>query len=69
MNKFISKPDDFDFILYGENTRFVIVEKREDISSHFDFKMRFYWTVTRKLVLLLLGDMENTIEVLKDNIE
>jgi hypothetical protein len=53
MDNFVDKPEDYDSVVHGE-TRFVIFEKREDISKNFYFRMRYYWKVTRKKVLSIL---------------
>lgn len=50
MTNFVDKPDDYDSIIHGES-RFVIVEKKEDISKKFFIRMRYYWKVTRKSLL------------------
>lgn len=57
MDEFVNKPDDYDYIVHGE-TRFVIVEKREDLSKNFYKRMRYYWRVTRKMVLSLLSNLQ-----------
>jgi len=51
MLEHIDKPDDFDSVIHGEDTRFVIFEKREDISKNFLFKMRKYWRVSSRILL------------------
>jgi hypothetical protein len=53
MDDFVNKPEDYDAIVHGE-TRFVIFEKREEISIGFYFRMRYYWRITRKIIFSLL---------------
>jgi hypothetical protein len=50
MEDFVDKPEDYDSVIHGE-TRFVIFEKREDVSSKFIYRMRYYWKTTRKTLL------------------
>ena len=50
MEDFVDKPEDYDSVIHGE-TRFVIFEKREDISIKFILRMRYYWKITRKTLL------------------
>lgn len=54
MIDFIEKPEDYDSVVHGE-TRFVIVEKQEDISYTFIKRMRYYWKITRKNLLFILN--------------
>jgi len=53
MRDFVEKPEDFDLIMH-DNTRFVIIEKTEEISISFLKRMKIYWGMTRKLLLLTL---------------
>jgi hypothetical protein len=61
MNNFVDKPEDYDDVVHGE-TRFVIFEKREDVSKIFYFRMKYYWKVTRKKVLSILESLTINIE-------
>lgn len=54
MEDFVNKPDDYDEIVHGE-TRFVIFEKKEEVSKFFYFRMRYYWMITRKKMLSILN--------------
>jgi hypothetical protein len=49
-----NKPDDFDFIIHGEDTRFVIFEKTESSSKHYLNKMKRYWKHSIKIVFGML---------------
>lgn len=51
----VNKPEDFDFIIYGDNTRFVIFEKTEDVSKNFPYKMKKYWRFSTKILLDLIA--------------
>jgi len=56
MNDFVNKPDDYDFIVYGES-RFVIFEKKEENLNNFYYRMRKYWSITRKSLLQTLDSL------------
>ena len=54
-----NKPDDFDFIIHGEDTRFVIFEKTENSSKHYLNKMKTYWKYSTKIIFGLLNGLTN----------
>lgn len=56
MNDFVNKPEDYDDIIHRES-RFVIFEKQEEISINFYYRMRKYWSVTRKILLQTLDSL------------
>jgi len=55
-NKF-NKPDDFDFVIYGEDTRFVIFEKTESTSKFYINKMKKYWHHSTKIIFRILNNL------------
>jgi hypothetical protein len=52
-----NKPDDFDFVIYGEDTRFVIFEKTESSSKFYLKKMRRYWKYSTKIIFEVLNNI------------
>ena len=56
MDNFVNKPEDYDEVVHGM-TRFVIFEKKEDVSKYFYFRMRYYWKLTRKTLLEILSSI------------
>ena len=55
----VNKPEDFDFIIYGDNTRFVIFEKTEDVSKNFAYKMKKYWRFSTKILIDIITLIQN----------
>ena len=52
--KFVNKPEDYDSVVHGE-TRFVIFEKKAEVSYTFYFKMLLYLKVSLKKTISLLS--------------
>lgn len=49
------KPDDYDLIIHGEDTRFVIFEKTESVSKYYLNTMKRYWKYSTKIIFSLLN--------------
>lgn len=65
MEQFINKPEDYDSVVH-KNTRFVLVEKTEDNSKWFYYRMQSYWKCTGNLVFKTLRDI---IKQKQNNVE
>lgn len=57
MFDFDNKPEDYDKVMHGEETRFVIFEKHEKYSRQFRLKMLCYCRISLKKTLSIFDSI------------